>query len=322
MTVIRSLSPTSFSKVPNGGVIRVFHELIKRCTIPQVQSKQNALSNLRVIVNTLCVLEDNGFKKNHPLSVPLPITNPIKFYREDSHNSSWFSRKGHHSVGLAYKQVFYIALDTYCLPLFLHPSSLLDFGAPNHGRRYVTCSQRQGGRRLGGLPFVLKGWSFQPKRMGVSEEQLSLPRHIPAVSAADMAGCWPTKWRHCLGNFLAGWSWHHQALEFRVRQCGRKAPLVVRVQRACPSQTHAFTPVNWCVQLGMACWTGSWLIFWLTQHQSIMTIDITKTSKRSICMIRIRLASSHELQGLVIWKSVFETCGGYMYLVFHSFCLN
>ena len=57
------LNPTRFSEVPLGGVIRVFHELVKRSMIPQVKSKQNALLNLRGIVDDLGALEDNGLKK-------------------------------------------------------------------------------------------------------------------------------------------------------------------------------------------------------------------------------------------------------------------
>ena len=85
MTLLHSLSPTIFSRIPHGGIIRVFHELGKRSTIPQVESKQNALSDLRGIVNALCTLEDNGLKYNDPLIVPLPSTDPVKFYRQDYH---------------------------------------------------------------------------------------------------------------------------------------------------------------------------------------------------------------------------------------------
>ena len=43
------------------------------------------LSDLRVIVNALCTLEDNGSKNDHPLSVQLPSTDTVKFYRQDYH---------------------------------------------------------------------------------------------------------------------------------------------------------------------------------------------------------------------------------------------
>ena len=33
------------------------------------------------------VLEDHGLKNDHPLSVPLSSTDPIKFYRQDYHKS-------------------------------------------------------------------------------------------------------------------------------------------------------------------------------------------------------------------------------------------
>ena len=85
MTFLCSLTPKRFSEVTHSGVIRVFHDILKRSTIPQVDSKQNSLSNLRGILNALCALEDNGLKYNHPLSVPLPSTDPVKFYRQDYH---------------------------------------------------------------------------------------------------------------------------------------------------------------------------------------------------------------------------------------------
>ena len=87
MTFLHSFIPTIFSDVPHGGVIRVFQELIKRSTIPQVKSKQNALSDLRGIVNALGALDYNRLKNNHPLSVPLTSTDPVKLYRQDSHKS-------------------------------------------------------------------------------------------------------------------------------------------------------------------------------------------------------------------------------------------
>ena len=74
MKFFRSFCTTRFYEVPHGGVIHVFHELFKRSMITQVESKQNALSGLRGIVNPLGLFEDNGLKKNHPLSVPLPRT--------------------------------------------------------------------------------------------------------------------------------------------------------------------------------------------------------------------------------------------------------
>ena len=83
MTFLCNLSNKIFSEVPHVGFIRVFHKLVKRSAIPQVKSKQNALSNLRGNVNALCTLEDNGLKSDHPLSVPLPSTDPVKFYRQD-----------------------------------------------------------------------------------------------------------------------------------------------------------------------------------------------------------------------------------------------
>ena len=87
MTLLLILSPTSFSEVSHSGNIHFFCEITKRSTIPKIESKKYALSNLRGIINALCVLEDNGLKNDHPLRVPLTITNPVKFYRQYSHKS-------------------------------------------------------------------------------------------------------------------------------------------------------------------------------------------------------------------------------------------
>ena len=84
-TFLRCLCPTSFSKVTYDRVIRVFHKLVKHSTISQFEAKQNALSDLRGIVNALCTSEDKGLKNNHPFSAPLPSTDPVKFYRQNSY---------------------------------------------------------------------------------------------------------------------------------------------------------------------------------------------------------------------------------------------
>ena len=85
MTFFHSLIPTSFYEGPHCLVVCVFNELAKGSTIPQVESKQHALSVLRGIVHALGALEYNGIKNNHPLSVPLPSTEPVKLYRQNSH---------------------------------------------------------------------------------------------------------------------------------------------------------------------------------------------------------------------------------------------
>ena len=87
MMFLHSLSPTSFSGVFHDVFIHVFHDLVKHSTIKKIELKQNALSNLSGIVNDLCTLEDNVLKNDHPLSVTLTRTDPIKFYRQDSHKS-------------------------------------------------------------------------------------------------------------------------------------------------------------------------------------------------------------------------------------------
>ena len=155
MTFIRSLTPTSFSEVSHSGFIRVFHELVKRSTSPQIESKQYTLSNLCGIVNALCALEDNRLKNYHPIIIPLPSTNHVKFYRQDSHKSLPEFPGRCVTALVRHTNEFLTAFDTYCLPQFLHPSGLLDFGASNPGRHRIACSRRQGGGRLGGLPFTI-----------------------------------------------------------------------------------------------------------------------------------------------------------------------
>ena len=157
MTFLCSLCHTSFSEVPYCGVIRVFHELVKRSMIPQVESKQNTLLDLRGIVDALVALEDNGLKNNHPFGVPLPSTNPVKFYRKKFHKSLP-SFPGRCVIVLGRQtKPFSTTLATYCLPLLLHPSVLLYFGATNPGRRHIACSRCQVGGRLGGIPLALEG---------------------------------------------------------------------------------------------------------------------------------------------------------------------
>ena len=55
--------------------------------IPQVKTEQKALSDWRRIVNALGALVDNGLKNNHPFSVTIPSTDPVKFYIQYSHKS-------------------------------------------------------------------------------------------------------------------------------------------------------------------------------------------------------------------------------------------
>ena len=75
-----------FSEVSHCGIICVCYELIKCPKFTEIEPKEYALSDLCGIINALCALEDNGLKNDHPLSVQLPSTNLIKFYRQYSHN--------------------------------------------------------------------------------------------------------------------------------------------------------------------------------------------------------------------------------------------
>ena len=47
------LIPARFYEVSHSIIVRVFHKLVKRSTIPETESKQYALENLRVIINAL-----------------------------------------------------------------------------------------------------------------------------------------------------------------------------------------------------------------------------------------------------------------------------
>ena len=51
-----------------------------------------------------------------------------------------------------------------------------------------------------------------------------------------------------------------------------------------------------------------------------MTPDITKMSEWYTWTSIIRLVRSHELQGLVIWKGVLETCQEDTYVDVHYLC--
>ena len=81
MTLLLRMIPESFAEVSHSGIVRVFHELVKRPTIPVIELKQYALANLRGIINSLGAFLYSGLKYNHPLRVPLPGENPVRFYR-------------------------------------------------------------------------------------------------------------------------------------------------------------------------------------------------------------------------------------------------
>ena len=51
MTFLLLLIPARFSEVSHSGIIRVFHELFKQPTIPEIESKKYTLSNLYGIIN-------------------------------------------------------------------------------------------------------------------------------------------------------------------------------------------------------------------------------------------------------------------------------
>ena len=80
-------------------------------------------------------------------------------------------------------------LDTYCLLQLLHTSCLLDFGAPNPGRRHIECNRRLGGGRPGGLPFALGEQHLRPLCGGMDKDWLSQPMCLPGVITAGMDGC-------------------------------------------------------------------------------------------------------------------------------------
>ena len=56
MTFLIRLIPASFTRVPHSEIVCVFHELVKHPTIPEIDLKQYALANLRVIINALGAL--------------------------------------------------------------------------------------------------------------------------------------------------------------------------------------------------------------------------------------------------------------------------
>ena len=117
MTLLLILTPASFSEVSHIGIIRVFQELEKRPTIPEIESKQYALLNLHIIINSFCVLGDNRLKNYQPLGFSLHSTNPVKFYIQDFHKSlPDFPGRCVVALGRAYKRGFSFVIDTYYLP--------------------------------------------------------------------------------------------------------------------------------------------------------------------------------------------------------------
>ena len=56
MALLLRLIPAGFSKVSHSGIVRVFHKLVKRPTIPEIESKQHVLANLCGIINALGTL--------------------------------------------------------------------------------------------------------------------------------------------------------------------------------------------------------------------------------------------------------------------------
>ena len=110
MTLLLIFIPTIFPVVSHIRIIRVFHERVKRPTIPEIESKKYALSNLRGIINTLCALEDNILKTVNLLVFHSLAQTQSSYAYRILKISSRLSGKVRRSVGLAYKRVFLIVL--------------------------------------------------------------------------------------------------------------------------------------------------------------------------------------------------------------------
>ena len=54
MTLLLRLIPASFSEVTHSGIVHVFHNIVKRPTILEIESEKYAHANLRRIINALC----------------------------------------------------------------------------------------------------------------------------------------------------------------------------------------------------------------------------------------------------------------------------
>ena len=59
MSLLLHLNPDIFSQVAHSRIIGVFHEFIKRPTIPKMKSKQYAFAILCKIINTLGAVQYN-----------------------------------------------------------------------------------------------------------------------------------------------------------------------------------------------------------------------------------------------------------------------
>ena len=152
-------------------------------------------------------------------------------------------------------------LATYCLLWFLHPSVLLDFGAPNIVRTHRACIRSLGCRHPGVIKRVLEDRRLWPQHGVMAEAQLRWPRCLTGANVAGMDRCWPAAWNHYLGGFWDGQSRRRRAQEFWSRQRGRKSPLVGQWHIYFPIRPCALYPIRWCAPWGLACWPGSWVSF-------------------------------------------------------------
>ena len=107
---------------------------------------------------------------------------------------------------------------------------------------------------------------LRPQHRGMADAWTRQPRCIPGDNLEKMARRQPAKWRHCIGNFWAGWSQCRKDPEFQPRQCGEKEPLVGRWRQSFPLRPRALFPVCWCVPQVTTFWPISWVSFWPTQH--------------------------------------------------------
>ena len=81
MTLLLGLNPTRFSQVTYSRIKDVLQYSIKDLTIPAIESKKYARTNILGIIYVLSALQDNWLKQDRPLVVTLTIEYPVKFHR-------------------------------------------------------------------------------------------------------------------------------------------------------------------------------------------------------------------------------------------------
>ena len=80
MKLLLDLIPVIFPQESRSRIVRVFHEFIKYATIPAVDLKLYARTNIFFVINGLVALQDEKMENYHLLGVTLPSLYTIKLH--------------------------------------------------------------------------------------------------------------------------------------------------------------------------------------------------------------------------------------------------